>query len=211
MSRSFRFYLVLSAVVLVGALVLHAQSQSTKKIIRPGTLKPTAQLLSQESDKSAKNANSTDASEQMQQTVLQWSTCLSGDTHMQIPIKAGQRYVIHAQIAPGVCDPRGWTWDNGVNWVGPEGGDRNNPGNFNGGALMGGGVVLGSLVGANSSINGGVDEGSARQIFAQEGFYCGSHRDDTAKLDGFIYLYMNDNWTWGDDKGSLYITIMIFQ
>jgi hypothetical protein len=50
-----------------------------------------------------------------------YNTCLPGDEHIQIPIQAGQHYVITASVG-GPCDNRGWTWDNGANWVGPLGG-----------------------------------------------------------------------------------------
>src|SRR5437868_4359797 len=51
-------------------------------------------------------------------TAASYSGCLPADAHWQIPIAAGQRYIISAAISTR-CDSRGWTCDNFVTRSGP--------------------------------------------------------------------------------------------
>lgn len=54
------------------------------------------------------------------------------------------------------------------------------------------------------------DEPTMRAISAQGAIYVGPRRDDNAPISGWLYLLMNDNWTWDDDKGSLLITVQVY-
>ena len=135
-----------------------------------------------------------------------YSGCLAADNHIQIPVKAGKRYAVTAAISTR-CDARGWSCDNWATRSGPEG----VAGYFVQGSLGYPASPIGALIGAVSAIDaaGPMDPSKATSIFAPA-FHVGSRRDDRAPITGFLYLMFNDTWSWGDNKGSIDVTVQLF-
>jgi hypothetical protein len=67
---------------------------------------------------------------------------------------------------------------------------------------------LGSLVGAISGIppRDPTDEREMRAIFAN-GFYIGAGINAISTQQGYLYLLMNDNWTYEDNNGAVTFSV----
>lgn len=152
-----------------------------------------------------RKANSAPTPRALGSAMSTYQGCLAADAHWRIPILAGQRYVVLATISTR-CDSRGWSCDNWATRSGPEG----VPGYFVQGSLGYPHSPIGTLIGAVSAVNAGesMDPTEAARIFAPA-FAVGSKRDDSAPISGFLYLIFNDTWSWGDNKGSVDVSVLL--
>jgi hypothetical protein len=136
-----------------------------------------------------------------------YSGCFAATGFTNVPIGAGQEYQILANGAGGLtCNQTDPSLDNQWSvggptplWSGPTGIpvlDSN--------ALMPN-IYLGTLIGAISDIDAGTsaEEATMRQIFSTGGFVIGFARQDTALITGWLYLSINDSWSFADNLGSI--------
>jgi hypothetical protein len=146
-----------------------------------------------------------DVGRQPARAASMWELCLSADAYTKIPIRAGQRYSVTAEMSKS-CDVRGWTCDNWGTRSGPEG----VPGYYVAGSLGHPVATIGTLIGAFSGNDAGASltEAEAEEIFRSKSLQVGLHAVGIAPIDGYLYLIFNDTWT-GGNQGSVHVEVWV--
>lgn len=135
---------------------------------------------------------------------LVYSGCLPGDSYWAIPVQAGQKVLVNASINP-TCDSRGWTNDNFATSCGPNG----RPGYYVPGSPGFPSMPIGYLMaGINANDFSSLSQDNWLRVFTPA-LPVDSNAVWDIPINGFFYLMMNDTFSYGDNKGSILVTVTI--